>query len=63
MLGATLYLSNDIAIDLAQKPIANTLVYLAVGISTFYLLFRQKLAPQWIALSCLLLGYLIKTWM
>ena len=62
MLGATLYLSNDIAIDLAQKPITNTLVYLAVGITTFYLLFRQKLAPQWIALSCLLLGYLIKTW-
>lgn len=62
MFGAILILSKDIAIDLTVKSWSTWLVYIAIAGTTFYLLFKQKLAPQWIALSCLLFGYLIKSW-
>ncbi len=58
MLGATMYLSKDISINLIN---ASTIVW-ALSLGTFfastYLIYKQKLATQWIVLLVILLGFI-----
>ena len=56
MLGATLYLSKDIAVALDG---ANTLYFISyslVFVASTYLIYKQKVATQWIVLATILLG-------
>ncbi len=58
MLGATIYLSKDIGIKLSG---ADTMVWVLSAITflaSTYLIFKQKMATQWIVLLVILLGFL-----
>jgi chromate transporter len=62
MTGATLYLAKDIALKLSATNSLQIGTYIIIFIASTYLLYKHKLAPQWIALSCLLLGALLSNW-
>jgi len=62
MTGATLYLAKDITLKLSTENGLQIGTYIFVFIASTYLLYKHKLAPQWIALSCLLLGALLSNW-
>ena len=62
MTGSTLYLVKDIAQQISTKTSLQMGAYIIVFIASTLLLYKHKLAPQWIALSCLILGAILSIW-
>ena len=56
MMGASLYLIKDIAVDLQSATAVSVSMYVVIFFLSTYLLYKQKLAPQWIAFSCIVIG-------
>ena len=56
MLGATFYLSMDVVMQLQTGDAIHWISFPIVFLASTYLLYYQKLAPQWIALSCVFMG-------
>ena len=56
MLGATFYLSMDVVMQLQTGDAIHWISFPLVFLASTYLLYYQKLAPQWIALSCVFMG-------
>ncbi len=56
MLGATFYLSMDVVMQLQAGDAIHWISFPIVFLASTYLLYYQKLAPQWIALSCVFMG-------
>ena len=56
MIGATLYLSTDVVLQLQAGDAIHWISFPIVFLASTYLLYYQKLAPQWIALSCVFMG-------
>lgn len=63
MIGASLYLIKDISVAMKTANIFSNLMFVLVLLSSTYLLFKQKLGPQWIALSCIVMGLLMSHWL
>ena len=63
MVGATLFLSKDISSGMSISKPLPILMYLIVFILSTYLLLKQKLSPQWIALGCIAIGFLFAHWL
>jgi len=59
MIGASLFLIKDISIALQSNNSLSIILYIVVFVSSTYLLYKQKLAPQWIAFSCIVMGLLM----
>jgi chromate transporter len=62
MMGASLYLIKDIAVDLESATVVSVSMYVVIFFLSTYLLYKQKLAPQWIAFSCIVIGLLMSGW-
>jgi chromate transporter len=62
MIGASLYLIKDIAVDLKSATAVSVSMYVVIFFLSTYLLYKQKLAPQWIAFSCIVIGLLMSGW-
>ena len=62
MIGASLYLIIDIAVDLKSATAVSVSMYVVIFFLSTYLLYKQKLAPQWIAFSCIVIGLLMSGW-
>ena len=62
MIGASLYLIKDIAVDLKSATTVSVSMYVVIFFLSTYLLYKQKLAPQWIAFSCIVIGLLMSGW-
>lgn len=62
MMGASLYLIKDIAVDLESATAVSVSMYVVIFFLSTYLLYKQKLAPQWIAFSCIVIGLLMSGW-
>jgi chromate transporter len=62
MIGASLYLIKDIAVDLKSATAVSVTMYVVIFFLSTYLLYKQKLAPQWIAFSCIVIGLLMSGW-
>ncbi len=62
MIGASLFLIKDITIAMQSAKGFSITMYLLVFITSTYLLYKQKMAPQWIALSCIVMGLLMSPW-
>ena len=62
MIGASLYLIKDIAMDMKTATNVSIVMYIIVFLSSTYLLYKQKLGPQWIAFSCIVMGLLMSRW-
>jgi chromate transporter len=58
MLGATIYLSKDIGIKLSGTDTMVWVLSAITFLASTYLIFKQKMATQWIVLLVILLGYL-----
>ena len=56
MLGATFYLLKDVVMQLQVGDAIHWISFPIVFLASTYLLYYQKLAPQWIALSCVFMG-------
>ena len=56
MIGSTFYLSKDVVMQLQVGDTINCISFPIVFLASTYLLYFQKLAPQWIALSCVFMG-------
>lgn len=63
MAGATLYLSKDIASSMDITKPFPILLYAFIFIFSTIALLKQKLAPQWIALTCIFLGLALSHWL
>jgi chromate transporter len=62
MIGASLFLIKDISIAMqSAKPFSITMYIVVFALST-YMLYKQKLGPQWIAFSCIVMGLLMSHW-
>ena len=62
MIGASLFLIKDISIAMqSSKPFSITMYIVVFALST-YMLYKQKLGPQWIAFSCIVMGLLMSHW-
>ncbi len=59
MIGSTFYLSKDVVMQLQVGDAIQWITFPIVFIVSTYLLYYQKLAPQWIALSCVCMGTII----
>ena len=62
MMGASLYLIKDITVDLESATAVSVSMYVVIFFLSTYLLYKQKLAPQWIAFSCIVIGLLMSGW-
>lgn len=62
MIGASLYLIKDIVVDLQSATAVSVSMYVVIFFLSTYLLYKQKLAPQWIAFSCIVIGLLMSGW-
>jgi chromate transporter len=62
MIGASLYLIKDIAVDLKSATAVSVSMYVVIFFLSTDLLYKQKLAPQWIAFSCIVIGLLMSGW-
>ena len=62
MIGATLYLLKDITIAMRSANTFSITMYLFVFSLSTYLLYKQKLGPQWIAFTCIVMGLLMSHW-
>lgn len=56
MIGATFYLLKDVVMQLQTGDAIHWISFPIVFLASTYLLYYQKLAPQWIALSCVFMG-------
>ncbi|MFM1928795.1 MAG: chromate efflux transporter [Bacteroidota bacterium] len=63
MIGASLYLIKDISVAMKTANIFSNLMFVLVLLSSTYLLFKQKLGPQWIAFTCIVMGLLMSHWL
>ena len=63
MIGASLYLIKDTTIAIQSANTFTMLMYLLVFLSSIYLLNKQKIGPQWIALTCIVMGLLMSPWL
>ena len=59
MIGSTFYLSKDVVMQLQVGDAIQWITFPIVFLVSTYLLYNQKLAPQWIALSCVCMGTII----
>lgn len=59
MIGSTFYLSKDVVMQLQVGDAIQWITFPIVFLVSTYLLYYQKLAPQWIALSCVCMGTII----
>ena len=62
MIGASLFLIKDISIAMQSANLFSIIMYLVVFVSSTYLLYKQKLGPQWIAFTCIVMGLLMSHW-
>jgi chromate transporter len=62
MIGASLFLIKDISVAMQSANLFSIIMYLVVFVSSTYLLYKQKLGPQWIALTCIVMGLLMSHW-
>ena len=58
MLGATIYLSKDISVNLMNASAIVWGLTLFTFLSSTYLIYKQKLATQWVVLLVILLGFI-----
>jgi len=58
MLGATLYLSKDIGINLQSTNTIGWVLTAVTFLASTYLIYSQKLATQWIVLMVIVLGFI-----
>jgi len=56
MIGSTFYLLKDVVMQLQVGDAIHWITFPFVFLASTYLLYYQKLAPQWIALSCVCMG-------
>lgn len=56
MIGSTFYLLKDVVVQLQVGDVIHWITFPFVFLASTYLLYYQKLAPQWIALSCVCMG-------
>jgi len=59
MIGSTFYLLKDVLVQLQLGDAMNLITFPIVFLASTFLLYYQKLAPQWIALSCVCMGTLL----
>jgi chromate transporter len=59
MIGSTFYLSKDVVMQLQVGDAIQWITFPIVFLVSTYLLYYQKLAPQWIAFSCVCMGTII----
>lgn len=59
MIGATFYLSKDVVSQLQFGNSIHFITFPLVFLTSTFLLYYQKLAPQWIALLCVSIGIVI----
>lgn len=59
MIGSTFYLLKDVVMQLQVGDAIHWITFPIVFLASTYLLYYQKLAPQWIALSCVFMGTLL----
>ena len=59
MIGSTFYLLKDVVMQLQVGDAIHWITFPLVFLASTYLLYYQKLAPQWIALSCVCMGTLL----
>ena len=59
MIGSTFYLLKDVVMQLQVGDAIHWITFPLVFLASTYLLYYQKLAPQWIALSCVTMGTLL----
>ena len=62
MIGASLFLIKDITIAMKYAKPFSIVMYVVVFSLSTYLLYKQKLGPQWIALTCIVMGLLMSHW-
>ncbi len=62
MIGASLFLIKDISVAMQSANLFSIIMYLVVFVSSTYLLYKQKLGPQWIAFTCIVMGLLMSHW-
>jgi chromate transporter len=59
MIGSTFYLFKDVVLQLQVGDTINWITFPIVFLASTYLLYCQKLAPQWIALGCVCMGTVV----
>ena len=62
MIGASLFLIKDISIAMQSAKPFSIVMYVVVFSLSTYLLYKQKLGPQWIAFTCIVMGLLMSHW-
>jgi len=62
MIGASLFLIKDISIAMQSANPFSITMYIVVFVLSTYMLYKQKLGPQWIAFSCIVMGLLMSHW-
>jgi chromate transporter len=58
MTASIIYLFKDTVITFVNKPLLDTVLFLSVFFTTFFLLYHTRVSAPLIALGCLLLGFL-----
>jgi len=59
MLGATLHLIGGISIKMEYNSSLTLFTYIFVFVASTYLIYKQKIAAQWVVLSTIALGFLL----
>ena len=59
MLGATLHLIGGISIKMEYNSSLTLFAYIFVFVASTYLIYKQKIAAQWVVLSTIALGFLL----
>jgi chromate transporter len=62
MIGASLYLIKDLMMAMQSATTFSNCMYAVVFFTSIYLLYKQKLGPQWVAFSCIVMGLLMSRW-
>lgn len=62
MMGSSLFLIKDISMAMQSANVFSIIMYVIVFLSSTYLLYKQKLGPQWIAFTCIVMGLLMSRW-
>jgi uncharacterized membrane protein len=58
MTASIIYLFKDTVIPFVDKPMFDTMLFLIVFSTTFFLLYHTRIPAPLIALGCFLLGFL-----
>jgi len=59
MIGSTFYLLKDVVMQLQMGGAIHWITFPIVFLASTFLLYYQKLAPQWIALACVCMGTVV----